>query len=310
VKLLSGPSRDWSRPASGTAVTVGVFDGVHRGHQALIDRLHAEAGSRQTAVVTFDQHPASVVAPGAGPGLLTPPEHRLQLLDDLGIDIVAHLEFNAETSRLLPESFVAEVLVGALNAQVIVAGTDFRFGMRGVGDVTLLRRLEAELDFATHLVDPLMDGDAVSSTRIRERIASGDLETAARLLGRHFSIRGRVVEGEGRGRSIGVPTANIEHHSDQVLPLQGVYAVVARFNAVEQPGVANVGVRPTFGETRMIVEVHLIDFDGDLYDVDIDLEFRHRIRSERKFDGVEQLVAQIQSDIAEGAALLGVERAG
>ena len=307
MKVLSGPYSSWEPPATDTAVTVGVFDGVHRGHRALIERLRVEAGALPIAVVTFDRHPASVVAPGSGPGLLTPPDHRLELLEGCGLDIVAQLEFNAETSKLAAETFVADVLIGALSARLLVAGDDFRFGLRGAGDVELLRALEGPLGFNLHVIEPVSDGSVISSTRIRNSVLTGDIDGAAALLGRNFSIKGIVVEGDGRGKSIGVPTANVEHHADQVLPGRGVYAVVTHFDGVAHPGVANVGVRPTFAGSRTVVEVHLLEFDGDLYGTPVEVEFRTRIRDEKKFADVDELVAQIRADIAAGASMLGVD---
>ena len=307
MKVLRGPFAAWKRPAGPSAVTIGVFDGVHRGHQTVVRRLQAEAEARPTVVLTFARHPAAVLAPESRQQLLSPPDQRLRLLGDLGVDYVAHLEFDEAMRVMEADAFVHEIVVGALDAEIVVVGRDFSFGHGSRGDVPLLERLGRSAGYRVVPVELESEGTAISSTRIRNLLAGGQLTVAARLLGRHFFVEGKVVSGAGRGKSIGVPTANLELHPDQMLPKGGVYAVIMTVDGKPLPGVANVGIRPTFGGDLLVVEVHLFDFGGDLYGSTAAVEFRHRIRDEFKFSGVDELVAQIRRDIDEGARLLAVE---
>jgi len=280
---------------SGTIVTPGNHDGVHLGHRALLAAAR-ELGSHVTAL-TFDPHPAVVLAPSKAPPLLTTPTRRAQLLRELGADAVEVLAFDEALAAMSPEAFVREVLVDRLGAAGVVLGPDFRFGKGRSGDVDTLRALGATHGFEVRTVPPVQrEGGVVSSTRIRRLVQAGEVDAARRLLGRVHDAGGRVVRGDQRGRTIGFPTANLDCES-VLLPADGVYAVVMRVDGDLHRGVANLGVRPTFAAGRS-VEAHLFDFDGDLYDRDARVGFVKRIRGERKFDGIEALKAQIATDAA------------
>lgn len=307
MRILHGPYSRWEPPATGTAVTVGVFDGVHRGHRATLRRLRERSGGRPIVVATFAPHPATVLAPDRAPRLLTTPGQRLRLFEDLGVDVVAILEFNEDMRLMSAESFVDDILVRVLRAEVIVIGSDFRFGHQGEGDVDMLHRMAAASGYVFEAVDLEGGETPISSTAIRRLLTDGRLDEATQLLGRPYSVAGVVVAGDGRGKSIGVPTANLELDPDQFIPKRGVYAVTAQVGGRGWRGVCNVGIRPTFGGSREIVEVHILEFDDDIYGSVLEVEFLHRIRDERQFEGVDALVAQIHRDITEATALLGAD---
>ncbi|MBA2337727.1 MAG: bifunctional riboflavin kinase/FAD synthetase [Acidimicrobiia bacterium] len=310
MNLVVGPHGSWPHPERRAAATIGVYDGVHRGHRAIIGALGEQAGERDLAltVVTFRSHPAEVLAPERVPPRLTTLDQQLDQFAALGVDAVAVLDFDDELRRLSAERFVVEVLVEALECAVVSVGEDFRFGYRQEGDVALLRELGTTHGF---MVTPMaLVGDADGPFRasaIRAALAEGDLGEAGRILGRRFAVAGTVARGDGRGRSIGFPTANLELSPRQALPKRGVYAVWVRLDDGNAPGAANVGVRPTFAGDTEVLEVHLLDSDRDLYDQAMEVEFVARIRDERRFDGVDELAAQIGRDVAEAARLLAVD---
>ena len=291
----------------GAVVTPGNHDGVHLGHRALLDAAR-EMGARDgfaVTVLTFDPHPAHVLAPSRAPALLTTLARRTELLRALGADRVEVLRFDRARAAQAPEAFVDEVLAGKLGARGVVVGPDFRFGRGATGDVDMLRALGESRGFGVRVVEPVrLDGAVISSTRIRAALGDGDVEAAARLLGRVHDVDAQIVEGDRRGRTIGFPTANLR--CDPVLlPADGVYAVVARLHGEAEllRGVANLGVRPTVGAGRSI-EVHLFDFDRDVYGKRIRVGFVHRLRAEKKFDGLDALKAQIATDAAEARRAL------
>jgi riboflavin kinase/FMN adenylyltransferase len=293
----------WRSPA----VTVGNFDGVHRGHQALVAAVVArarEAGGLAVAL-TFDPHPANVLRPGQAPAALSTLAQKEEILVSLGVDRVAVLPFDASAATLSPEAFARDVLAGTLGARHVVVGESFRFGQRRAGDAPLLRALGDSLGFGVTAVPPVEEGGRpVSSSRVREALASGDVRAAAALLGRPYFVDATVVHGDGRGRTIGVPTANLQRENE-VLPARGVYAAQCRVGTgAPRPAVVNVGRRPTFGSGRVTVEAHILDFEGDLYGARVRLEFQERLRDERRFDGVEALVAQVRDDVRRARALL------
>ena len=300
-------------PSDRAVITIGAYDGVHLGHQAVIDQVRerAVALGAVSAVVTFDRHPASVVRPESAPRLLTNTDQKMELLAATGIDAVVVVPFDAEQASETPESFVQRVLVDALSTRVIVVGEDFHFGRHRDGNVDLLRKLGADDGFDVEPIElvPRADGidEPVSSTAIRRALAGGDIARANAMLGHPFEARGPVVTGDQRGRLLGFPTATVEVSNGMCLPADGVYA-----GWYERPGgdvhacAINLGRRPTFYEhaDSSLLEAHLLDFDGDLYGETAKVRFTHFLRSERKFDGVDALIAQLANDVASARELL------
>lgn len=309
-----------------TAVTVGVFDGVHRGHRHVIGHTVEVAHERglTPVVVTFDPHPVAVVAPDAQPDALTTVEHRSTLLAAAGAEGVLVLPFTVEVASWSPERFVVSVLVSALHAAYLVVGENFRFGHRAAGDVALLRTLGERHGFEVEAL-PLVgrDQDTWSSTLVRQRLAAGDVEAAAELLDRPHRVEGVVVEGDRRGRALGYPTANLDLPPHTAIPADGIYAGwLVRFGARESaeqggengagngeqrlPAAISIGTNPTFTEgTRRRVEAHVIDRDDlELYGEWVGVEFTARLRDTVKFDSVDDLVAQMADDVARAHALL------
>ena len=309
MKVLTGDPAGWEPAIHRSVVAVGVFDGVHRGHQTVLEEL-AVLAREQTGlirgVLTFDPHPLAVVAPDRAPQLLGTIHQRLDRLAAHGVDVVGVLPF-AQIRTMDPEQFIKSVLVDAFGAAAVAVGSDFRFGLDRSGDVQTLKAAGERWGFATDAV-PLLSEDEtqLSSTRIRALIAEGDVEEAALLLGRPYAIEGPVVRGEGRGRTIGIPTANVNYEPSIVLPATGVYAGCVTFEQNRIPAVTNVGVRPTFDGRAVTVEAHLLDWGGDLYGRMIEVELAHRLRDEQKFAGVESLVEQIRSDVTAARRVLGV----
>jgi riboflavin kinase / FMN adenylyltransferase len=293
-------------PDGRRALTIGVFDGLHVGHRRVLGEVTRRARSLdlETCVLTFDPHPLAVVAPGNAPRLLTTIEHRIELLESVGIEVVAVVPFDDEVRTWNPSAFV-DLVVEGLGAALVVVGEDFRFGRDRAGDVEVLRGLGAPRGLEVDVV-PLVGGESpVSSTRIREMIADGDVVGAAGALDRHHEVRGVVVEGDGRGRTIGVPTANVSVSPEAALPGRGVYAVRAAVEPADwMPGVANIGVRPTFGGDAEVVEVHLLDRERDLYGETLRVRFIERIRDEQRFPDAEALVARIGLDMVEARRVL------
>jgi len=283
------------------AVALGVFDGVHLGHRAILGLAvsHASAAGMQSIACTFDPHPLEVLQPGRAPLPITTLDERLALIEGCGLDLAVVLPFTRELASMEPEAFVTDVLVTRLGARDVVVGFNHRFGRGARGDAAMLRSLGERLGFRTHVAEPLVvDGVAVSSTEIRAALQRGDLAMAGRLLGRAYTLSGSIAHGAGRGRTLGFPTANIVP-TRPVLVAPGVYACAAEVAGRKERSVVNVGVRPTFGETALAVEAYLLDFAGDLYGQTITLTFVSRIREERRFPSVDALKTQIQADAEE-----------
>ncbi|HEX2729376.1 MAG TPA: bifunctional riboflavin kinase/FAD synthetase [Rubrobacteraceae bacterium] len=284
-------------------VALGNFDGVHLGHQAVLRRAVEEGRNRGEPVVaaTFHPHPRAVLRPGEEPWLLSTLEMRRELLSRYGVDEVYVVRFDKELSRKSPEEFVRDVLVGEIGAGAVVVGENFRFGYRAAGDLDELRRLMRS--FGGDAIGVPLRGangeEEINSTRIRAMISSGAVTDAGRLLGRPYSVRGQVVEGDHRGRSIGFPTANLLPDPAVVVPARGVYAGYAHVGEERYAVCTNVGVAPTFERGESKIEAHLLEFDGDLYGRAIDVSFMARIREERRFSGVEELKEQIARDVKE-----------
>jgi riboflavin kinase / FMN adenylyltransferase len=303
-------------PPPGAVVTIGAYDGVHEGHRAVIARVAALAAERglQTALVTFDRHPAAVVRPESAPKLLCDLDQRLELLAETGIDYTLVVTFDEARSKEPAEDFVSEVLVAALAARVVVVGADFHFGHQRKGNVALLERMGAELGFEVVGVDlvgtdhrPADEPARVSSTAIRAAVAAGDLDTATAMLGRPHEVRGIVVQGDGRARDLGYRTANVEVPDEICLPADGIYAGwYLRPDGVAHPAALSLGRRPTFYEhaDTSLLEAHLLGFDGDLYGEPAKVRFVARLRDEVKFDSVEALVEQMGRDCDEAERLL------
>ncbi len=286
--------------ARGSVVAVGNFDGVHKGHLAVIAiaREEAERRGAPLGAVTFEPHPRSVFQPETQPFRLTPLAEKARQLATLGVDHLYVQRFDLEFSHVSADDFVARVLVDALGVAHVVTGYDFVFGHKRGGNVTLLAEMSAAGLFGFTAVDPVQagDGEVYSSTRIRTFLQAGSPERAADLLGRPYAIEGEVLRGDQRGRALGFPTANLET-SDHLQPAFGVYAVEARLpDGARRGGVANFGRRPTVDGVRLLLEVHLLDFTADLYGHRVAVEFLHFMRTEQKFDGLDALTAQIASD--------------
>lgn len=310
-------------PDERTVVTIGAYDGVHLGHQAVIEHvrtLAADVGAR-SVVLTFDKHPAMIVRPESAPKLLTNNDQRLELLEQTGVDATVVMSFDADQAHETPESFVERVLVRALAVRTIVVGRDFHFGHDRKGNVDLLEKVGRTNDFDVKPLDllPRADGvdEPISSTAIRRALAGGDVTRAASMLGRLHEVRGTVVMGDQRGRLLGFPTANVAVPSTTCMPADGVYAGwYERPHGPDgskrvHPCAINIGRRPTFYEhaDTSLLEAHLLDFSGDLYGELAEVRFAHFLRSERKFDGIEAIVAQLTVDVQHARDLLAPESA-
>ncbi len=300
-------------PKERAVITIGAYDGVHRGHQAVIGQVRALAATMgaRSAVVTFDRHPASVVRPESAPRLLTDPEQRLELLAATGIDATVVVIFDEYQAQESPSDFVERVLVRALSTRAIVVGEDFHFGRGRAGNVALLTEIGRRMDFEVIPLELLgrPDGvdEPVSSTAIRRALAGGDVGLAADLLGRPFEVRGVVVAGDQRGRTIGFPTANVEVPGQICVPADGVYAGwYIRPNGQRYPVAINLGRRPTFYEhaDSSLLEAHLLDVNVDLYGEVARVEFHHFLRGERKFEGIDALMTQLALDVESVRHLL------
>ena len=307
VHLQPPSAVDWPR----SAVTIGNFDGVHLGHRRMIEGTRrAEAADRQSVVLTFDPHPSKVLRSEDAVPLLMTADQKRRALEALGVQKMAVLAFDRAVADLTPERFVDDVLVAALKASTVVVGEAFRFGRARSAGTDELRRLGAARGFGVLSVPPVLDGDRpVSSSRIREAVGAGDVETAGRLLGHEFELIGTVVRGDGRGRTIGVPTANLDPLTE-VTPAAGVYAAWLSSPSVGSnlAAVVNIGTRPTFDGRTTTIEAHVLDHNGDFYGERAALQFVSRVRDERRFANAGELVAQIQDDIR--TARVNLERRG
>ncbi|MGR6317917.1 bifunctional riboflavin kinase/FAD synthetase [Micromonospora soli] len=295
----------WGR----SVVTIGVFDGVHKGHQATIG--HAVARARElgvkSVVVTFDPHPAEVVRPGSHPAVLTEPARKAELIEALGVDVLCVVPFTPEFSRLPAEAFVHDILVEHLHAALVVVGANFRFGHRAAGDVALLERLGRTFGFGVE-GGPLVAeaGTVFSSTYIRSCVDAGDVAAAAAALGRPHRVEGVVVRGDQRGRELGYPTANLLTHRYAAVPADGVYAArLVRRGGAPLAAAVSVGTNPTFSGRERRVEAYALDFTGDLYGERLALDFVAHLREQRTYDSIEPLVAQIAEDVERTRRALG-----
>jgi len=298
----------WGR----SVVTVGVFDGVHRGHRQLIERAVERGRERglRSVVVTFDPHPAELVRPGSHPAALTTLERRAELVADAGADAFCVIPFTGELARMAPAEFAHEMLVDRLHAAVVVVGTNFTFGYRAAGDIGTLRQLGERFGFAVEALELISDdGVTFSSTYIRSCIDAGDMEAAAAALGRLHRVDGVVVHGDKRGRELGFPTANVSVAVYTALPADGVYAgwfsLAADPAGRRLPAAISVGSNPTFSGKVRTVEAFVLDVDEDFYGHEVGVEFAHRLRGQERFDGIDALITQMKADVARTRELLG-----
>lgn len=295
----------------GTVATVGTFDGVHRGHWAVLEeiRRRAEATGRRSVLVTFHPHPLRIVRPDEAPPMLTTPDEKKEILAESGLDFAVFLHFTRTLSRYSPERFVEEILVGRLGVEELVIGYDHGFGRGRSGDVDTLREIGGRLGFAVDVVPPVETGDeAVSSTRIRRAASRGDMRAAHRGLGRPYSLRGLVVRGDGRGRGLGFPTANLGGIGpEKLIPPAGIYAVRGVTRHGTYGGALHLGPRPTFQGATPTIELHLLDFDADLYGEEVRVDFVERLREVLPFDSVEALVEQMRRDVERAREVLARE---
>lgn len=308
LSVLHSPA-EWSRhfgpERKRTAVTIGIFDGLHLGHQTLLRGVveHARKHGLTAAVITFDPHPLRILRPEHAPKLLMTLAQRVSGFEQLGLDAALVMKFDRDLSHVGPEDFIRGVLVNHLRVQVVRVGKNFRFGHRHAGDVRLLRQMGAELDFEVEVVPPVVvRGTLASSTAVRHALREGRVTDAARLLGRPFTLSGEICPGEGRGRSLlVVPTLNLEPHQE-VLPKTGVYITETVVNGRRHPSVTNIGHRPTFEGRHLTVESHVFEFSAELNSGPMEVHFWKRLRDEKKFKGPQALRAQIQRDIARAEA--------
>ncbi|MEO6525599.1 MAG: bifunctional riboflavin kinase/FAD synthetase [Gemmatimonadaceae bacterium] len=317
VHILGAPGQDELTPdVAATVVTVGTFDGVHLGHQDVLARLVdcGRRSGRPSVLVTFEPHPLEVINPEAAPLLLTTRQEKIALLSRTGLDYVVVLPFTPELAQLPATSFVDEILRERFRMSELLIGHDHGFGRGREGDITLLRALGSERGFRVDVVPPVLtaDGEPVSSTAVRRALASGALDHSRALLGRHYSLRGRVVAGEARGRLLGFPTLNVDPDAPRkLLPPDGVYAVEVDGSRGRFGGMMNLGGRPTFGDERRTVEAHLFDASGDFYGEDVEVAFVALLRDTMRFPDPGALVAQLQRDaVAARAALTALGEHG
>lgn len=295
----------------GSVVTVGTFDGIHRGHRAVLEEIaqRAAAAGRRSVLVTFDPHPLTVVRPEAAPALLTTWPERREVLAATSLDYALVVRFDEAVRAMPPERFVTEVLLARCGMRELVIGYDHAFGRGRSGDVATLRELGARHGFAVDVVDEVdVGGEPVSSTRVRRAVATGDLALAAELLGRRYSVSGTVVRGEGRGRQLGVPTINLEAvPARKLLPPDGVYAVRVEWPGGRAGGMLNQGGRPTFGDSARSLEAHLFGVDADLYGAPVRIEWVAHLREIQRFDSPARLREQLARDRADAEAALAAD---
>lgn len=298
-------------PDQRAVLTIGAYDGVHLGHRAVIRQVRARAKELDalSVVVTFDRHPASVVRPESAPRLLTTVDQKIELLEGTGVDAVVIVPFHPDQARETPVDFVTRVLVNTLRAKAVIVGSDFHFGHMRQGNVTLLREMGERHDFSCEpvVLIPRADGvnEPVSSTAIRRALAGGEIDSATRMLGRPYEVRGIVMHGDERGRTIGFPTANVQIPAGMCMPSDGVYAgVYTRPDGTEYTCALNLGRRPTFytDQGYSLLEAYLLDFSGDLYDEAASVRFEAFLRSEKQFGGIDELKEQLVKDIEHARA--------
>lgn len=306
IEILTGDPFSWEIERAPSAVAIGVFDGVHRGHQKVLHHLtdRAREIDGRPIALTFDPHPLEFLDPEKAPELLTTIDQRATVMESCGVEVMGVLPFQ-QIRDLDPTLFAVEILSIRLNARWLTVGENFRFGRDRTGDAELLRSVGKRHGFALDVVSMVGgESEVISSTRIRALLAAGDVGGAAELLGRRFEVEGPVVHGEARGAAIGFPTANLHIPERMAVPANGVYAVFATVAGECHQAVVNIGVRPTFGINTRTVEAHIIDFDEDIYGEEVSLEFVAHLRPERRFDSLDALTAQIGDDLRRAVEML------
>jgi riboflavin kinase/FMN adenylyltransferase len=294
-------------PQGETLLTIGVFDGVHAGHRYLLKRLHQRAEERNLlgGVVTFNPHPQSVLHPDKQLPWLSSLEDRVATLRQLGLSVVAVLTFTPKLAQLSARDFMS-LLKRYLRMEGIVVGPDFTLGRAGEGNINLLHALGDEMKFSVEVIPPYtIDGEIVSSTLIRQALVQGDMSRVEKLMGRRFYLMGKVITSDKRGRVLGFPTANLDMKPEQASPDNGIYATITHVDGKQFPSATNIGTRPTFGGGKKLVETHLLNYQGSLYDKDIRVEFVQKLRDEKRFASSEELKTQIKKDVRKVEAVLG-----
>lgn len=302
---------DLQHPLENPVLTIGNFDGVHKGHLALFNKVkeRARAIHGQAVVMTFDPHPLKIMKPGNGPLLITPTPQKLELIARSGMDLILCLPFSREFAAISAESFIRDILVKRIGLREIVVGYDYSFGNRREGNIDLLKEMGKNLNYQVHVVEPiLINGTLVSSTSIRNLVREGNLSVAKELLGRDYQISGTVVKGADRGgRLLGFPTANLLLQ-DELLPPTGVYAVTVFVEDRFFYAVTNIGHNPTFGNNALSIETHILDFSGDLLGKTIKINFLYPLRKEKTFKSIEELSSQIALDVRHAKSLFGIDK--
>lgn len=282
-----------------TAVALGFFDGVHKGHQALISKLKQMSSSDnlKSTVFTFDNHPMSLIDSGKSPRLIMDNETKLEMLEKLGVDIAYFEVLSNDFLNIEPEDFLYKILLQKFNVKAIAAGFNFRFGRKSRGDIQMLREFGRKTGVKIYIAKPYyIDDTLVSSTTIRNYIEKGNIKYANKLLGHEYTMRGKVVHGKERGRKIGFPTVNLYPDVRMVAPVNGVYVTKVLFDGIEKTGITNIGNNPTFDNGSLTIETNILDFDGDIYDKNIVLKFYDRIRDEKRFNSPDELSSQLSRD--------------
>jgi len=297
------------RPLKNPVLSIGNFDGVHKGHLVLFDKVkeRAKAIEGQSAVITFEPHPIKVIKPGNGPLLITLIEQKLNLIRKAGIEIILCIPFTHQFASISARDFIRDILVDKIGIKEVVVGHDYTFGYKRQGNITLLREMGLDLGFKVHVVEPIyIDNTLVSSTSIRNLVQEGNLYEAKKFLGRDYQICGTVIKGKNRGRELlGFPTANLEP-IDELIPRKGVYVVTVVINDKTYDGVTNIGYNPTFSNNILSVETHLLDFSGDILGEKIKVNFLQRLRDEKSFDNIKELSDQIAQDIRQARKLFNI----
>jgi riboflavin kinase / FMN adenylyltransferase len=304
--LLITDLKEITRPFAKSVITLGNFDGIHLGHQELVRMVirRAQEINGRSVVVTFRPHPLKVLAPEKCPPLISIYEEKIRLLEKLGIDVLVKIPFSLRFAEMTPRDFVKTILCDLLGARDIYVGFNYRFGRGREGNTATLKEMGSEYGFSVHEVEQIsFRGEAVSSSLIRKLLRDGEVEHAAQLLGRAYALTGVVIRGDGRGRTLGFPTANIAP-KHEIVPSNGVYAVRLFIRDNFYDGIVNIGRRPTFNKDTLAIEAHVFDFSEDLYGEEITIFFSRKIRKEKKFGSAEELIRQIQADILTAKAAL------